>query len=96
MRGANGNSRALNNTFETIHAAATAIASAENRVPQATVQVNYFLFFFLSYYLILVVLFMFMIRGFKICFVDYGVLLLCKFVAFFGSSLFESFFKFDL
>ncbi|XP_044477221.1 uncharacterized protein LOC123204559 [Mangifera indica] len=38
MRGANGNSRALNNTFETIHAAATAIASAENRVPQATVQ----------------------------------------------------------
>lgn len=51
MRGANGNSRALNNTFETIHAAATAIASAENRVPQATVQVNYFfIFFFLLSY----------------------------------------------
>ncbi|KAL1109409.1 hypothetical protein V6Z11_D03G175300 [Gossypium hirsutum] len=38
MRGANGESRVLNNTLETIHAAANAIASAENRVPQATVQ----------------------------------------------------------
>ncbi|XVE64818.1 hypothetical protein DITRI_Ditri07aG0132400 [Diplodiscus trichospermus] len=38
MRGANGQSRAINNTLETIHAAANAIASAENRVPQATVQ----------------------------------------------------------
>ncbi|XWS48913.1 hypothetical protein CRYUN_Cryun13aG0117600 [Craigia yunnanensis] len=38
MRGANGESRAMNNTLETIHAAANAIASAENRVPQATVQ----------------------------------------------------------
>jgi len=35
----NGESRAANNTLETINAAATAIASAENRVPQATVQV---------------------------------------------------------
>lgn len=40
MRGANGESRVLNNTLETIHAAANAIASAENRVPQATVQVK--------------------------------------------------------
>jgi hypothetical protein len=39
MRGANGDSRALNNALETISAAATAIASAENRAPQATVQV---------------------------------------------------------
>ncbi|TXG50525.1 hypothetical protein EZV62_023049 [Acer yangbiense] len=38
MRGVNGNSRAMNNTFETINAAATAIASPENRGPQATVQ----------------------------------------------------------
>ncbi|XP_059442410.1 uncharacterized protein LOC132174761 [Corylus avellana] len=38
MRGANGDSRALNNALETISAAATAIASAENRAPQATVQ----------------------------------------------------------
>ncbi|XP_034894696.1 uncharacterized protein [Populus alba] len=38
MRGFNGESRAANNTLETINAAATAIASAENRVPQATVQ----------------------------------------------------------
>ncbi|XP_044487263.1 uncharacterized protein At1g76660-like [Mangifera indica] len=38
MRGVNGDSRALNNTLETISAAATAIASAENRVPQAAVQ----------------------------------------------------------
>ncbi|KAK3227639.1 hypothetical protein Dsin_007501 [Dipteronia sinensis] len=38
MRGVNGDSRAMNNTFETINAAATAIASAENRAPQATVQ----------------------------------------------------------
>ncbi|XVE57905.1 hypothetical protein DITRI_Ditri04bG0127800 [Diplodiscus trichospermus] len=38
MRGANGETRAMNNTLETIHAAANAIASAENRVPQATVQ----------------------------------------------------------
>ena len=34
MRGAN------NNALETISAAATAIASAENRVPQASVQVS--------------------------------------------------------
>lgn len=39
MRDVNGESRAANNTLETINAAATAIASAENRVPQATVQV---------------------------------------------------------
>ncbi|KAK1562685.1 hypothetical protein Q3G72_015758 [Acer saccharum] len=31
MRGVNGNSRAMNNTFETLNAAATAIASPENR-----------------------------------------------------------------
>lgn len=40
MRGVNGgDSRALNNSLETINAAATAIASAENRVHQATSQV---------------------------------------------------------
>ncbi|KAJ7952284.1 Hydroxyproline-rich glycoprotein family protein [Quillaja saponaria] len=38
MRGVNGDVRAVNNTLETINAAATAIASAENRVPQPTVQ----------------------------------------------------------
>ncbi|KAF5734813.1 hypothetical protein HS088_TW15G00306 [Tripterygium wilfordii] len=39
MRGVNnGDSRAVDNTLETINAAATAIASTENRVPQATVQ----------------------------------------------------------
>ncbi|GMJ04785.1 hypothetical protein HRI_004147700 [Hibiscus trionum] len=38
MRGANGESRFLNNTLETIHAAANAIVSVENRAPQATVQ----------------------------------------------------------
>ncbi|XWS49968.1 hypothetical protein CRYUN_Cryun12cG0047800 [Craigia yunnanensis] len=38
MRGVNGESRAMNNTLETIHAAANAIASAENRVQQATFQ----------------------------------------------------------
>ncbi|KAJ6326738.1 hypothetical protein OIU78_013762 [Salix suchowensis] len=38
MRGVNGESRAANNSFETISAAATAIASADSRVPQATVQ----------------------------------------------------------
>ncbi|GMY30358.1 At1g76660 [Fagus crenata] len=38
MRGGNGDSRALNNAWETISAAATVIASAENRAPQATVQ----------------------------------------------------------
>ncbi|KAL5749915.1 hypothetical protein ACOSP7_024518 [Xanthoceras sorbifolium] len=38
MRSVNGDTRARNNTFETINAAATAIASAENRAPQATVQ----------------------------------------------------------
>ncbi|XP_040990306.1 uncharacterized protein LOC121237571 [Juglans microcarpa x Juglans regia] len=37
MRGANGDSRAVNNALETISAAATAIASAENRASQATV-----------------------------------------------------------
>lgn len=42
MRGANGDSRAVNNALETINAAATAIASAESRVPQATVQVIIF------------------------------------------------------
>jgi hypothetical protein len=42
MRGANGDERALNNALETISAAATAIASAENRAPQATVQVLFF------------------------------------------------------
>ncbi|KAG2681105.1 hypothetical protein I3760_11G129500 [Carya illinoinensis] len=38
MRGANGDSRAVNNALETISAAATAIASADNRAPQDTVQ----------------------------------------------------------
>nr|POE82091.1 uncharacterized protein CFP56_67552 [Quercus suber] len=38
MRNGNGDSRALNNALETISAAATAIASTENRGPQATVQ----------------------------------------------------------
>ncbi|XVF13100.1 hypothetical protein REPUB_Repub08aG0178900 [Reevesia pubescens] len=41
MRRANGESRAMNNNnnpLETIYAAANAIASAENRVPQATIQ----------------------------------------------------------
>ncbi|KAF5478241.1 hypothetical protein F2P56_004817 [Juglans regia] len=38
MRGANGDSRAENNALETISAAATAMASADNRAPQATVQ----------------------------------------------------------
>ncbi|KAG2677229.1 hypothetical protein I3760_12G089200 [Carya illinoinensis] len=37
MRGANGDSRAVNNAYETISAAATAIALAENRASQATV-----------------------------------------------------------
>lgn len=40
MRGANGDSRAVNNALETISAAATAIASADSRAPQATVQVQ--------------------------------------------------------
>ena len=44
MRGFNGESRAANNTLETINAAATAIASAENRVSQATVQVVIIIF----------------------------------------------------
>lgn len=39
MRDANGDSRAVNNALETITAAATAIASAENRASQATVPV---------------------------------------------------------
>ncbi|KAF9685839.1 hypothetical protein SADUNF_Sadunf03G0096000 [Salix dunnii] len=38
MRGVNGESRAADNSLETISAAATAIASADSRVPQATVQ----------------------------------------------------------
>ncbi|KAE8727305.1 BTB/POZ domain-containing protein [Hibiscus syriacus] len=38
MRGANGESRAMNSPSETIYAAANAIASAENRVPQYTGQ----------------------------------------------------------
>uniref|UniRef100_A0A6N2K0A7 Hydroxyproline-rich glycoprotein family protein n=1 Tax=Salix viminalis TaxID=40686 RepID=A0A6N2K0A7_SALVM len=38
MRGVDGESRAANNSFETISAAATAIASADSREPQATVQ----------------------------------------------------------
>uniref|UniRef100_A0A5B6YSX4 Hydroxyproline-rich glycoprotein family protein n=1 Tax=Davidia involucrata TaxID=16924 RepID=A0A5B6YSX4_DAVIN len=38
MRRVNGEIRGVNNTLETINAAATAIASAENRVPQATLQ----------------------------------------------------------
>lgn len=41
MRGSNGGgSRAANSAVETVNAAATAIASAESRVPQATVQVQ--------------------------------------------------------
>lgn len=44
MRGFNGETRAANNTLETINAAATAIASAENRVSQATVQVVVIIF----------------------------------------------------
>lgn len=39
MRGFNGERRGVNNALETISAAATVIASAENRVPQATIQV---------------------------------------------------------
>lgn len=39
MRSGNGDSRALNNALETISAAATVIASTENRGPQDTVQV---------------------------------------------------------
>ncbi|CAN6586043.1 unnamed protein product [Malus baccata var. baccata] len=38
MRGVNGDSRTGNTTLETINAAATAIAAAENRAPHATVQ----------------------------------------------------------
>ncbi|GAV76096.1 hypothetical protein CFOL_v3_19571 [Cephalotus follicularis] len=38
MRNGNGDSRVINSTFETINAAATAIASAENRVPRASIQ----------------------------------------------------------
>ncbi|VVA31630.1 PREDICTED: At1g76660 [Prunus dulcis] len=38
MRRVNGESRTGNNALETINAAASAIAAAENRVPQATVQ----------------------------------------------------------
>ncbi|KDP25415.1 hypothetical protein JCGZ_20571 [Jatropha curcas] len=38
MRAVNGDSRPSNNALDTINAAASAIASAENRVPQATVQ----------------------------------------------------------
>lgn len=49
MRGVNSESRAMNNTMETINAAANAIASAENRVPQdRTVQVNFSCVFFLE------------------------------------------------
>lgn len=40
MRGVNGDSRSGSNAVETINAAASAIAAAERRVPQATVQVN--------------------------------------------------------
>ena len=40
-RSVNGDTRSVHNTLETISAAATAIASAENRVPQPTVQVIY-------------------------------------------------------
>ncbi|RVX08968.1 hypothetical protein CK203_013774 [Vitis vinifera] len=38
MRSVNGDTRSMNSALETINAAATAIASAENRVPQPTVQ----------------------------------------------------------
>ncbi|GLU05825.1 hypothetical protein SLE2022_229020 [Rubroshorea leprosula] len=38
MRSGNGDARAMSNPLETINAAANAIASTENRVPQATVQ----------------------------------------------------------
>lgn len=41
MRSVNGDTRSVNNALETISAAATAIASAENRVPQPAVQVIY-------------------------------------------------------
>lgn len=40
MSGINGDSRTGNTAFETINAAASAIAAAENRAPHATVQVN--------------------------------------------------------
>ncbi|KAI3422728.1 UBC core domain-containing protein [Psidium guajava] len=46
MMNGNGEARGVagsadrNDALETIHAAATAIASAENRVPQAAVQVS--------------------------------------------------------
>ncbi|KAK8485463.1 hypothetical protein V6N13_046887 [Hibiscus sabdariffa] len=38
MRGVNGESRAMNNPLDTIYAAANAISSAENRVPQSAGQ----------------------------------------------------------
>lgn len=41
MRGVNGDSRTGSNAVETINAAASAIATAERRVPQATEQVNF-------------------------------------------------------
>ena len=44
MRSVNGDTRSMNSALETINAAATAIASAENRVPQPTVQVIHLIF----------------------------------------------------
>lgn len=41
MRGVNGDSRTGSNAVDTINAAASAIAAAERRVPQATEQVNF-------------------------------------------------------
>lgn len=41
MRAANGDARPLNNPLDTINAAATAIASADNRLSQPSVQVYF-------------------------------------------------------
>lgn len=54
MRAVNGHSRPSNDALHTINAAASAIASAENRVPQATVQVLQFYIFFIDLCLIFV------------------------------------------
>jgi len=41
MNRVNGEQRGVDSTLETISAAATAIASVENRVPQASIQVKF-------------------------------------------------------
>lgn len=50
----NGEMRGLNNTLDTINAAANAIASAGNRLPQSSsVQVYIFMFFCVCMYYVL-------------------------------------------